>query len=53
MTAAASPAFDPDTLRAARDLGVERVILRLPVVEDAQVLAALDRYADIAARVGT
>ncbi len=40
-----------DTLRAARDLGVERVILRLPVAEDSLVLARLDRYAETAARV--
>jgi probable F420-dependent oxidoreductase len=39
-----------DALQAARDLGVERVILRLPVAEDARVLASLDRYAELAAR---
>jgi len=39
-----------ETLRAARDLGVERAILRLPVAE-ARVLASLDRYAAIAARI--
>src|SRR5215510_9121574 len=32
-------------LRAARDLGVERAILRLPVATDAEVLGRLDRYA--------
>jgi probable F420-dependent oxidoreductase len=34
-----------DNLRAARDLGVERAILRLPVQEDAVVLRHLDRHA--------
>ncbi len=40
-----------DALRAARDLGVERAILRLPAHGDARVLAALDRYAELAARL--
>jgi probable F420-dependent oxidoreductase len=40
-----------DTLRAARDLGVERAILRLPVADESLVLARLDRYAGVAARV--
>ena len=35
-----------DTLRAARDLGVERAILRLPVAAESVVLARLDRYAE-------
>ncbi len=38
-----------DTLRASRDTGVERAILRLPIGEDSLVLAALDRYAELAA----
>lgn len=40
-----------DTLREARDLGVERVILRLPVADDSVVLARLDRYAGVGLRV--
>jgi len=40
-----------DTLRAASDLGVERAILRLPIGADSLVLASLDRYAELAARV--
>jgi len=34
-----------DTLRAARDLGAERAILRLPAEAEARVLTQLDRYA--------
>jgi probable F420-dependent oxidoreductase len=34
-----------DTLRAARELGVERAILRLPVGSESEVLGRLDRYA--------
>jgi alkanesulfonate monooxygenase SsuD/methylene tetrahydromethanopterin reductase-like flavin-dependent oxidoreductase (luciferase family) len=34
-----------DTLARADELGIERVILRLPVAEEHTVLAALDRYA--------
>jgi probable F420-dependent oxidoreductase len=34
-----------DGLRAARDLGVERAILRLPVEADGKVLSFLDRHA--------
>ncbi len=33
------------TLAAARDMGAERAILRLPATDDATVLRALDRYA--------
>jgi alkanesulfonate monooxygenase SsuD/methylene tetrahydromethanopterin reductase-like flavin-dependent oxidoreductase (luciferase family) len=33
------------TLAAARDMGAERAILRLPAADDATVLRALDRYA--------
>ena len=40
-----------DALRAASELGVERAIMRLPVEAEAQVLASLDRYAEMAARV--
>jgi hypothetical protein len=36
-----------DTLRAARELGVERAILRLPVASEAEVLGRLDRYAGL------
>jgi len=36
---------EASTLAAARDLGVERAILRLPAADDATVLRALDRYA--------
>lgn len=35
-----------DTLKRAADLGVERAILRLPVADEARVLARLDRYGD-------
>ena len=38
----------PEVLRAARDLGAERAILRLPVARDAEVLQRLDRYAALA-----
>jgi len=41
-----------DALKAARDLGVERAILRLPVEKDATVLAYLDRQAKSVARLG-
>jgi probable F420-dependent oxidoreductase len=41
-----------ETLRAARDLGVERAILRAPIGADSLVLGALDRYAALAARAG-
>ena len=41
-----------DTLRAARDLGVERAILRLPVADEAEVLARLKRYARAARAIG-
>jgi probable F420-dependent oxidoreductase len=40
-----------DALRAARELGVARAILRLPTAEGARVLASLDRYAALAARL--
>jgi probable F420-dependent oxidoreductase len=36
---------DERTLAAARDMGAERAILRLPVAGDAAVLRTLDRYA--------
>jgi probable F420-dependent oxidoreductase len=40
-----------DALRAARDLGAERAILRLPVEADGRVLAFLDRQATWVARL--
>ncbi len=36
-----------ETLARARDLAIERVILRLPVADERAVLRALDRYAEM------
>jgi probable F420-dependent oxidoreductase len=40
-----------DTLARARELGVERTILRLPVAGESTVLGVLDRYAAAVARM--
>jgi probable F420-dependent oxidoreductase len=41
-----------DTLARARELAVERAILRLPAADEATVLRALDRYAAMGAEAG-